>query len=77
MSCGDTKNINGTKVLLGRSCENPLTRIIWDGGHYAEAANKWVFDRIVGLELSDPLNALSMAYRRDDSKRLLAMQACM
>jgi len=62
--CGDTGIVNGTEVLLGKSCENPSKRIIWDGVHYTEAANKWVFDLISGGEFSDPPNSLNMACRR-------------
>ena len=62
--CGDTGSVNGTEVLLGKSCENPSKRIIWDGIHFTEAANKWVFDRISDGKFSHPPNSLKLACRR-------------
>ncbi|XP_020082746.1 alpha-L-fucosidase 3-like [Ananas comosus] len=52
--CGSMKTTaNGTAVLVGGSCEDPHKRIIWDGVHYTQAANKYVFEQIVGGEFSD------------------------
>ncbi|KAF6152786.1 hypothetical protein GIB67_004615 [Kingdonia uniflora] len=58
--CGATINVNGTKVVVG-SCEKPSTRVNWDGIHYTEAANKWVYDQIVDGKFSDPPTPLRMA----------------
>ena len=58
--CGETVNINGTK-LFGGSCKNPSKRVIWDGTHYTEAANKVVFDQISTGAFSDPPNPLNRA----------------
>lgn len=53
LSCGDTLTLkNGTKILVGKSCQDPQKRISWDGGHSTEAANAWVFDQISQLYLS-------------------------
>ncbi|KAJ3675341.1 hypothetical protein LUZ60_004383 [Juncus effusus] len=59
--CGDSITINGVNVLLGKSCKNPQKRIIWDGIHYTEAANKWVFAQISTGRFSDPPIALTNA----------------
>ncbi|XP_038989550.1 GDSL esterase/lipase ACHE-like [Phoenix dactylifera] len=63
--CSDTAEVNGTNVLLGKSCKDPSKSIIWDGVHYTEAANRWVFDQIKGGAFSDPPVPLSMACRRE------------
>ncbi|ONK57793.1 uncharacterized protein A4U43_C09F4150 [Asparagus officinalis] len=62
--CGDTGSVDGREVLLGKSCEDPSKRIIWDGIHYTEAANRWVFGQISGGKFSDPPNSLKMACHR-------------
>ncbi|OIW04498.1 hypothetical protein TanjilG_13880 [Lupinus angustifolius] len=57
--CGGTINVNGTNILVG-SCKNPSARILWDGIHYTEAANKVVFDKISTGAFSDPPVPLNM-----------------
>ncbi|PWA34959.1 GDSL-like Lipase/Acylhydrolase superfamily protein [Artemisia annua] len=52
--CGSTEMVNGTKILIANSCEDPYSRIIWDGIHFTEAANKWIYDQIVDGAFSDP-----------------------
>ncbi|KAG6493772.1 hypothetical protein ZIOFF_048775 [Zingiber officinale] len=63
-SCGATKKVHTTKVIISNTCEDPSKRICWDGYHYSEAANKWVFDHIVDGAFSDPPNPVTMACRR-------------
>nr|XP_010930359.1 GDSL esterase/lipase At3g26430 [Elaeis guineensis] len=63
--CSNTGKVNGTTVLLGKSCKDPSKSIIWDGVHYTEAANRWVFDQIKGGAFSDPPVPLSMACHRE------------
>ena len=75
VQCGHTAEANGTEVLLGKSCENPSKRIIWDGVHYTEAANKWVFNEIAGGKFSDPPNSLSMACYKTAYKHYFEMLA--
>ncbi|KAK7275644.1 hypothetical protein RIF29_16764 [Crotalaria pallida] len=58
--CGGTIKVNGTNVLVG-SCKNPSARILWDGIHYTEAANKIVFDKISTGAFTDPPIPLNMA----------------
>ncbi|KAK1295058.1 GDSL esterase/lipase [Acorus calamus] len=43
--CGIPVVVNGTPITV-RSCEYPSTRITFDGIHFTEAANKWIFDHI-------------------------------
>nr|CAB3458462.1 unnamed protein product [Digitaria exilis] len=53
IGCGG-KEVNGTSVVVGKSCADPSKRVSWDGVHFTEAANKFVFDQIVAGALSDP-----------------------
>ncbi|KNA25713.1 hypothetical protein SOVF_003340 [Spinacia oleracea] len=61
ISCGGNVTIKGKHVLVGKACKDPSVAINWDGVHYTEAANKWVFDRIVDGSYSDPPTPLKMA----------------
>ncbi|XP_019461532.1 PREDICTED: esterase-like [Lupinus angustifolius] len=63
VGCGGTTEINGTKVFAG-SCEKPSVRVIWDGIHYTEAANKFIFDKISTGAFSDPPLPLNMSCHR-------------
>ncbi|KAM1510337.1 hypothetical protein ACFX10_019403 [Malus domestica] len=53
VECGATVKVNGSQIFVG-SCKRPSARVIWDGIHYAEAAAKFVFDKISTGEFSDP-----------------------
>ncbi|XP_058111543.1 GDSL esterase/lipase ACHE-like isoform X1 [Magnolia sinica] len=64
VGCGGTIVVNGTDIMV-TSCQNPSTRINWDGVHYTQAANKWVFDQIVNGALSDPPIPLKRACHRE------------
>ncbi|KVH88950.1 Lipase, GDSL [Cynara cardunculus var. scolymus] len=64
IGCGGKVENKGKEILVGKSCEDPSVKIIWDGIHYTEAANKWVFDRIVNGSFSDPSVPLQMACHR-------------
>ncbi|KAJ1405337.1 SGNH hydrolase superfamily [Sesbania bispinosa] len=59
--CGATKMVNGTKIVIAKSCKDPSVRIVWDGIHYTEAANHWVFQQIADGSFSDPPISLKMA----------------
>ncbi|KAM0961963.1 hypothetical protein ACFX13_021586 [Malus domestica] len=61
--CGAKKMINGTETLIAKSCDDPTVRINWDGTHFTEAANKWIFQQIVNGSFSDPPNPLKTACR--------------
>ncbi|KAI3816768.1 hypothetical protein L1987_16472 [Smallanthus sonchifolius] len=54
IGCGGKVKIKGKDVLVGKACEDPTVMINWDGVHYSQAANKWIFDQIVNGSFSDP-----------------------
>ncbi|XP_062149835.1 esterase-like [Alnus glutinosa] len=60
VGCGGTITVNGSQIFVG-SCESPSVRVNWDGIHYTEAANKFVFDQISTGAFSDPPIPLKMA----------------
>ncbi|KAF2291392.1 hypothetical protein GH714_023551 [Hevea brasiliensis] len=61
IGCGDTvTEDDGTQIVVG-SCDRPAVRVSWDGAHYTEAANKFIFDQISTGAFSDPPTALNMA----------------
>ncbi|KAI9097476.1 hypothetical protein K1719_025247 [Acacia pycnantha] len=63
VQCGRVGVVNGTEIF-GGSCENPSVRVNWDGLHYTEAANKFLFDQISTRAFSDPPIPLNMACHR-------------
>ncbi|PWA54310.1 esterase [Artemisia annua] len=63
VGCGGRVSDNGKELLVG-SCKDPSVKIIWDGIHYTEAANKWVFNHVVNGSYSDPSIPLQMACHR-------------
>ncbi|XP_059431935.1 esterase-like [Corylus avellana] len=63
VGCGGTITVNGSQIFVG-SCARPSVRVIWDGAHYTEAANKFVFDQISTGTFSDPPIPLTMACHR-------------
>lgn len=64
VGCGGKIKVKGKEVLVGKSCKNPSVMINWDGVHYTEAANKWIFDGILDGSFSDPPIPLRMACHR-------------
>ena len=62
--CGATKKVKGKEVLVAKACKDPSVWINWDGVHYTEAANKYVFDQIVGGSFSDPPIPVKLACHR-------------
>ncbi|QCD84658.1 GDSL esterase/lipase At3g26430-like [Vigna unguiculata] len=62
--CGASKRVNGTEVVIAKSCEDPSVRIIWDGIHYTEAANNWIFLQILNGSFSDPPTSLGATNSR-------------
>lgn len=64
VGCGGKITVKGKEILVGRSCKDPAVAINWDGVHYTQAANKWVFDQIVSGSFSDPPIPLHMACHR-------------
>lgn len=61
--CGETISVDNRTFIVG-SCKNPSVKVIWDGIHYTEAANKFVFDQLSTGRLSDPPIPLESACHR-------------
>ncbi|XP_031276170.1 GDSL esterase/lipase At3g26430-like [Pistacia vera] len=64
--CGSKITVNGKEIVIANSCKNPSVRVNWDGVHYTEAANKWLFNQLVNGSFSDPPLPLRMACQRMD-----------
>ncbi|XWS63738.1 hypothetical protein CRYUN_Cryun06bG0127300 [Craigia yunnanensis] len=52
--CGRKSTVNGKEILIANSCQNPSVRVNWDGIHFTEAANKWIFEQIANGSFSNP-----------------------
>ncbi|XVF02570.1 hypothetical protein REPUB_Repub04eG0186000 [Reevesia pubescens] len=69
--CGIGGNYNYNKSLScgwfeGDPCKDPSTHVNWDGIHFTEAANQYIFEHIVDGSFSDPPNVpLNMACYRN------------
>nr|GEV26626.1 GDSL esterase/lipase At3g26430-like [Tanacetum cinerariifolium] len=63
--CGSTKMVKGKETLIANSCEEPSSRILWDGIHFTEAANKWIYDQIADGAFSDPPVSFMMACHKE------------
>ncbi|XVE74941.1 hypothetical protein DITRI_Ditri12bG0059000 [Diplodiscus trichospermus] len=64
LRCGEKITVKGKEMLIANSCKNPSVRVNWDGIHFTEAANKWIFEQIVNGSFSDPPTPLKMACQR-------------
>ncbi|XP_006357594.1 GDSL esterase/lipase At3g26430-like [Solanum tuberosum] len=64
IKCGSKKVVNGKEIVIASSCKDPSVRVSWDGTHFTEAANKWIFDQIVNGSFSDPPIPLHLACNR-------------
>jgi hypothetical protein len=64
VKCGAKKTINGKEILMANSCKDPSVRVNWDGVHFTEAANKWIFEQIADGSFSDPPISLQIACQR-------------
>ncbi|XP_031100101.1 GDSL esterase/lipase At3g26430-like [Ipomoea triloba] len=62
--CGSKKIVNGKEIVTAKSCKDPSARVSWDGAHFTEAANKWIFNQIVNGSFSDPPLPLHLACQR-------------
>jgi len=58
---GPPYNMEQGKPGCGDLCPPEAKVVSWDGVHFTEAANKFVFDQIVAGALSDPPVALRQA----------------
>ncbi|KDP26686.1 hypothetical protein JCGZ_17844 [Jatropha curcas] len=64
IGCGGYITKGGRQVLVGKACEDPSVWINWDGVHFTQAANKWMFENIKDGSFSDPPIPLNMACHR-------------
>lgn len=64
IGCGGKIKVQGKEIYIGKPCKDPSVWVNWDGVHYSQAANKAIFDQIVGGSLSDPPVPLKMACHR-------------
>ncbi|KAJ7959355.1 GDSL esterase/lipase [Quillaja saponaria] len=60
ITCGRRVVVNGTLKFIG-SCGKPSIRVNWDGVHFTEAANKFIFNQISTGAFSNPPIPLSRA----------------
>ncbi|KAG6504664.1 GDSL esterase/lipase ACHE-like [Zingiber officinale] len=61
IGCGSTVTKNGKEIMVGKACQNPSKRIIWNGVHYTDAVNKWIFQQIMDGKFSDSPVPLRLA----------------
>ncbi|XP_024990979.1 GDSL esterase/lipase At3g26430-like [Cynara cardunculus var. scolymus] len=66
--CGSTEMVDGKEILIADSCEDPSSRILWDGIHFSEAANRWIYGQIANGAFSDPPVPLRMACHKREGK---------
>ncbi|EEF48396.1 Esterase precursor, putative [Ricinus communis] len=63
--CGDRVIVNGSQIIVDSSCDRPSVRVEWDGIHYTEAANRFIFNQISTGAFSDPPIPLKMACHKN------------
>ncbi|EOY00662.1 GDSL-like Lipase/Acylhydrolase superfamily protein [Theobroma cacao] len=64
LGCGGKISKHGKEVLVGAPCKDPSTYVNWDGVHFTQAANQYIFEHIVNGSFSDPPIPLNMACQR-------------
>ncbi|GLT74596.1 hypothetical protein SLA2020_463840 [Shorea laevis] len=64
--CGAKITVGGKEILIANSCKNPSVRVSWDGIHFTEAANHWIFQQIMNGSFSDPPVPLNRACNKLD-----------
>ncbi|VVB04128.1 unnamed protein product [Arabis nemorensis] len=61
IKCGAKVMVKGKETVLAKSCNDVSFRVSWDGVHFTETANRWIFQQINGGEFSDPRLPLQFA----------------
>ncbi|KAL1207355.1 Alpha-L-fucosidase 3 [Cardamine amara subsp. amara] len=53
IGCGKKIIVNGKEIYIGKPCDEPDKAVVWDGVHFTQAANKFIFDKIApGLNMA-------------------------
>ncbi|KAK8582893.1 hypothetical protein V6N13_069661 [Hibiscus sabdariffa] len=65
LGCGGKVHTHGKDVLVAAPCKDPSSHVNWDGVHFTEGANRYIFEHIVDGSFSDPPNPLNMACHRN------------
>ncbi|KAE8698947.1 Esterase [Hibiscus syriacus] len=65
LGCGGKVHKHGKDVLVAAPCKDPSSHVNWDGVHFTEGANRYIFKHIVDGSFSDPPNPLNMACHRN------------
>ncbi|KAL0807111.1 hypothetical protein Bca101_099603 [Brassica carinata] len=53
IGCGKKVTVKGKEIYIGKPCDEPDKAVIWDGVHFTQAANKFIFDKIAaGLSMA-------------------------
>ncbi|XP_010470714.1 PREDICTED: alpha-L-fucosidase 3-like [Camelina sativa] len=53
IGCGMKKTVKGKEIYIGKPCDEPGKAVVWDGVHFTQAANKFIFDKIApGLSMA-------------------------
>ncbi|CAN7129743.1 unnamed protein product [Brassica rapa subsp. narinosa] len=53
IGCGKKVTVKGKEIYIGKPCDEPDKAVIWDGVHFTQAANKFIFDKIAaGLRMA-------------------------
>ncbi|KAL5988070.1 Alpha-L-fucosidase 3 [Asimina triloba] len=60
IGCGSKINVDGKEYFVDK-CSQPWRAVNWDGVHFTQAANQFIFDRIVSGAFSDPPIPITMA----------------
>ncbi|KAH1213880.1 Esterase [Glycine max] len=72
VGCAETIEVNGSRIFVGSSTR-PSVRVVWDGIHYTEAANKFIFSQISTGAFSDPPLPLNMACHKSVGQPFLGL----
>ncbi|CAH2066006.1 unnamed protein product, partial [Thlaspi arvense] len=53
IGCGKKVTVKGKEIYIGKPCDEPDKAVVWDGVHFTQAANKFIFDWIAtGLSMA-------------------------
>ncbi|KAG7558810.1 GDSL lipase/esterase [Arabidopsis thaliana x Arabidopsis arenosa] len=64
IKCGAKVMVGGKEIVLAKSCNDVSFRVSWDGIHFTETTNNWIFQQINGGAFTDPHIPLKFACTR-------------